>query len=121
MIPIFCANGMSAQGAVDEAIVQLRASKDRFDVAANALRSDAKEDPIKYKHVPEWIDACQSLCTGNVHWRYVASAYPRNRTNEEIVLRQGDMVSKRVPYQAMEASCSHYKTCRRNGKDSSIG
>jgi hypothetical protein len=70
MIPIFCANGMSAQGAVDEAIVQLRASKDRFDVAANALRSDAKEDPIKYKHVPEWIDACQSLCTGNVHWRY---------------------------------------------------
>jgi hypothetical protein len=69
MIPISCANGMSAQSAVDGAISQLKASRDRFDVAANALRSNAKENPIKYKHVPEWIDGCQTLCTGNIRWR----------------------------------------------------
>jgi hypothetical protein len=69
MIPIFCANGMSAQSAVDEATVQLKASKHRFDVAADALRSDAKRDPVKYKYVSEWIEGCQSLCTGNVQWR----------------------------------------------------
>jgi hypothetical protein len=69
MIPILCANGMSVQSAVDETIVQLKASKDRFDQAANVLFREAKEDPVKYKHVPEWIEGCQTLCTGNLQWR----------------------------------------------------
>jgi hypothetical protein len=69
MIPIFCANGMSAQSAVNKAIAQLKASKNRFDVAARALHASAQQDPIKYKHVIEWIAGCQRLCTGNVTWR----------------------------------------------------
>jgi hypothetical protein len=69
MIPISCANGMSVQSAVNEAIAQLKASRERFDIAANALRVSAHQEPIEYKHIPEWIDGCQNLCMGNIQWR----------------------------------------------------
>jgi hypothetical protein len=69
MIPISCANGMSAQSAVNEAIAQLKASRERFDIAAGALRFSAHQEPIEYKHISEWIDGCQSLCMGNIQWR----------------------------------------------------
>jgi cytochrome c556 len=69
MIPISCAHGMSAQSAVNEAIAQLKASRDRFAVAAGALRASIQQDPIEYKHVSEWIHGCQNLCMGNVTWR----------------------------------------------------
>lgn len=69
MIPIFCANGMSVQSAVDEAVAQLEASRDRFDGAASALRASAQLDPTEYKHVSEWIAGCQNVCMGNVKWR----------------------------------------------------
>jgi hypothetical protein len=69
MIPIAHANGLSAQDAVNEAVAQLKASKKRFEVAAGALRTSGQEELVKYDHVSEWIDACQTLCTGNIRWR----------------------------------------------------
>jgi hypothetical protein len=69
MIPICCANGMTLQSAVDKAIAQLEASRNRFDAAASALRASAQQDPIEYRHVSEWISGCQNLCMGNVAWR----------------------------------------------------
>jgi hypothetical protein len=74
MIPISYANGMSAQDAVNEAIVQLKASRNRFEAAASALRASSLEEPTKYGYVSEWIDGCQALCTGNMEWRSVSAA-----------------------------------------------
>jgi hypothetical protein len=62
---------MSAQEAVDEAIVTLEASKSKFDTAAGDLLACAQRDPGKYRHVSEWIEGCQSFCIGNLAWRYV--------------------------------------------------
>ncbi|KAH4215275.1 hypothetical protein HBI40_246280 [Parastagonospora nodorum] len=75
MIPISCAHGMSAQSAVNEAIAQLKASRDRFTVAADALRASIQQDPIEYKHVSEWIHGCQNLCMGNVTWSLATGRY----------------------------------------------
>lgn len=70
-MPIYVSEGISAQNAVNEAIVALKASKARFDVAAGSLRESASREPLKYKHVAEWIEGCQSYCLGNLVWRFV--------------------------------------------------
>jgi hypothetical protein len=60
---------MSVQEAVNEAVEALKASKTRFDVAADSLLESAQRDPSKYEHISDWIDGCQSLCIGNLVWR----------------------------------------------------
>jgi hypothetical protein len=60
---------MSAQDAVDETVETLKASVNRFDVAAIGLRTSAQEEPLKYEHVAEWIEGCENYCMGNLVWR----------------------------------------------------
>jgi hypothetical protein len=60
---------MSVQSAVNEAVRALEASKTRFDEAASNLFVFAQQEPLKYKHVLEWVEGCQSLCIGNLVWR----------------------------------------------------
>lgn len=71
-MPIYVSEGISAQNAVNEAVVALEASKARLDVAADSLRESASREPLKYKHVSEWIDGCQSYCLGNLVWRFAS-------------------------------------------------
>ncbi|KAH3938365.1 hypothetical protein HBH53_263130 [Parastagonospora nodorum] len=88
IIPISCAYGMSAQSAVNEAIAQLKALRDRFTVAADALRASIQQDPIEYKHVSEWIHGCQNLCMGNVTWSLATGRYGLSK---DIVLNDGSI------------------------------
>jgi len=69
IVPILCAHGLSVQEAVDSALATLKASKKRFDAAADSLRRSAQREPVKYKHVSEWIEGCQYYCLGNTSWR----------------------------------------------------
>jgi hypothetical protein len=69
IVPIYCSAGMSVQDAVDEAVQALKGSVKRFDVAAAGLRTSAREEPLKYEHVGEWVEGCQNYCMGNLIWR----------------------------------------------------
>ncbi|KAF1913064.1 isoprenoid synthase domain-containing protein [Ampelomyces quisqualis] len=75
IVPIYCAQGMSVQNAVNEAVRALEASKSRFDKAAQSLSVAAQQDPLKYKHVSEWVEGCQSLCMGNLVWSLATGRY----------------------------------------------
>jgi hypothetical protein len=73
MIPICCANGMTLQSAVDKAIAQLEASRNRFDAAASALRASAQQDPIEYTIPPRVAE--------NPVWRHAGSDPHHNKVN----------------------------------------
>jgi hypothetical protein len=60
---------MSVQKAVNEAVKALKASKVRFDETARSLSMAAQQEPVKYKHVSEWIEGRQSLRMGNLVWK----------------------------------------------------
>jgi hypothetical protein len=61
--------GMDVHKGVDEAVKALVDSKRRLDKAAASLLADAAWEPLKYKHVAEWIDGCKHYCLGNLTWR----------------------------------------------------
>ena len=71
VVPIYCSQGMDVQDAINRAVDSFKASKDRFDQAADSLLSDAQKKPLKFKHVAEFIEGCQYYCLGNLAWRYV--------------------------------------------------
>lgn len=60
---------MSAQEGVNKAVEAFAAAKQRFDDAAESLLSDAENEPIKYKHVADFIETCQYYSLGNLAWR----------------------------------------------------
>lgn len=62
---------MDVQDAINRAVDSFKASKDRFDQAADSLLSAAQKEPLKFKHVAEFIEGCQYYCLGNLAWRYV--------------------------------------------------
>lgn len=71
LIPIRCADGVSAQTSIEKALRDLAASIARFDDAALRLQEKfASSSASDVEALDKFIEASKQNCTGNLYWRY---------------------------------------------------
>ncbi|KAF1817442.1 terpenoid synthase [Eremomyces bilateralis CBS 781.70] len=75
IVPITYSRGSTLQQAIDVATEALQASKNRFEIAADRLKAEARLNEKAYQHVDAFVEANRKYCVGNLTWSLATGRY----------------------------------------------